>query len=217
MKQFESGRSMVEMLGTLAIIGVLSIGGIAGYKYGMDKYRANETINELTVRAMGLMQQVNRGEIVELNMEMGNTTKLGYTVDAWIDEGDTRYFYIALQNIPSDVCRQMLKEKWTLPTNIYGINSYNDTSETDPCGIDKVTEQIDFEFFRDFNMIGSGEIEMKATAPFGVCSDPDKPLMAVDKSCHSCYTSEQIKIGERGSCQSVCPNRRLIGDACVLK
>ncbi|MBQ9738005.1 MAG: hypothetical protein IJV75_00620, partial [Alphaproteobacteria bacterium] len=37
----QSGRSMVEMLGTLAIIGVLSMGGIAGYSYGMDKYRAN--------------------------------------------------------------------------------------------------------------------------------------------------------------------------------
>ena len=36
----QSGRSMVEMLETLAIIGVLSIGGIAGYSYGMDKYRA---------------------------------------------------------------------------------------------------------------------------------------------------------------------------------
>ena len=30
MKKLESGRSMVEMLGVLAIIGVLSIGGIAG-------------------------------------------------------------------------------------------------------------------------------------------------------------------------------------------
>ena len=30
MKQKEKGRSMVEMLGVLAIIGVLSIGGIAG-------------------------------------------------------------------------------------------------------------------------------------------------------------------------------------------
>ena len=27
----ENGRSMVEMLGVLAIIGVLSVGGIAGY------------------------------------------------------------------------------------------------------------------------------------------------------------------------------------------
>lgn len=31
----QHGRSMVEMLGVLAIIGVLSIGGIAGYRYAM--------------------------------------------------------------------------------------------------------------------------------------------------------------------------------------
>ena len=42
----ESGRSIVEMLGTLAIVGVLSIGGITAYSYAMDRWRANETINE---------------------------------------------------------------------------------------------------------------------------------------------------------------------------
>ena len=31
MKNNQSGRSMVEMLGVLAIIGVLSAGGLAGY------------------------------------------------------------------------------------------------------------------------------------------------------------------------------------------
>ena len=30
-KTSDSGRSMIEMLGVLAIIGVLSVGGIAGY------------------------------------------------------------------------------------------------------------------------------------------------------------------------------------------
>ncbi|MBR2136742.1 MAG: prepilin-type N-terminal cleavage/methylation domain-containing protein [Alphaproteobacteria bacterium] len=30
-KTNQSGRSMIEMLGVLAIIGVLSVGGIAGY------------------------------------------------------------------------------------------------------------------------------------------------------------------------------------------
>ena len=35
MKKLESGRSMVEMLGVLAIIGVLSIGGISGYTLSM--------------------------------------------------------------------------------------------------------------------------------------------------------------------------------------
>ena len=34
-RKAESGRSMVEMLGTLAIIGVLSVGGIAGYTHSL--------------------------------------------------------------------------------------------------------------------------------------------------------------------------------------
>ncbi|MBQ8870568.1 MAG: hypothetical protein IJ019_04250, partial [Alphaproteobacteria bacterium] len=38
----EIGRSMVEMLGVLAIIGVLSVGGIAGYSKAMEKYKLNK-------------------------------------------------------------------------------------------------------------------------------------------------------------------------------
>ncbi|MDR2901592.1 MAG: hypothetical protein LBU87_00580 [Lactobacillales bacterium] len=45
MKNLESGRSMVEMLGVLAIIGVLSIGGIAGYTIAMNRWRANEILD----------------------------------------------------------------------------------------------------------------------------------------------------------------------------
>ena len=45
MKKLESGRSMVEMLGVLAIIGVLSIGGIAGYVLSMNRYRANAMLD----------------------------------------------------------------------------------------------------------------------------------------------------------------------------
>ena len=37
----QSGRSMVEMLGVLAIIGVLSVGGISGYTLSMRRHRAN--------------------------------------------------------------------------------------------------------------------------------------------------------------------------------
>ena len=48
----ESGRSMVEMLGVLAIIGVLSIGGIAGYTQAMKKYRVNEGVSTVTTVAM---------------------------------------------------------------------------------------------------------------------------------------------------------------------
>ena len=45
----EKGRSMVEMLGVLAIIGVLSVGGIAGYSKAMNKYKINKTNDQLSM------------------------------------------------------------------------------------------------------------------------------------------------------------------------
>ena len=50
-RQSSSGRSMVEILGVLAVIGVLSIGGLAGFKIAMNYHRANETIHEVMLRA----------------------------------------------------------------------------------------------------------------------------------------------------------------------
>ena len=43
-----AGRSMVEMLGVLAIIGVLSVGAIAGYSKAMTKYKLNKQSEQLT-------------------------------------------------------------------------------------------------------------------------------------------------------------------------
>ena len=51
------GRSMVEMLGVLAIIGVLSVGAISGYSKAMLKYKLNkqaEAMNLLLNNAMQL-------------------------------------------------------------------------------------------------------------------------------------------------------------------
>ncbi len=57
----ENGRSMVEMLGVLAIIGVLSIGGIAGYTMAMNKYKANE-IMAAASQCMIMARSANAGE-----------------------------------------------------------------------------------------------------------------------------------------------------------
>lgn len=44
----ESGRSMIEMLGVLAIIGVLSVGGISGYSKAMAKYKINQCLDQIS-------------------------------------------------------------------------------------------------------------------------------------------------------------------------
>ena len=45
MKNNQKGRSMVEMLGVLAIIGVLSAAGLAGYSKAMFKYKVQKTVD----------------------------------------------------------------------------------------------------------------------------------------------------------------------------
>ena len=58
-----AGRSMVEMLGVLAIIGVLSVGAIAGYSKAMFKYKLNkqaEGFNSLLNSAIQLQPDLDR-------------------------------------------------------------------------------------------------------------------------------------------------------------
>ena len=47
MKNTEQVRSMVEMLGVLAIVGVLSAGALAGYTKAMYQHKINQTITEV--------------------------------------------------------------------------------------------------------------------------------------------------------------------------
>ena len=61
MKIFESGRSMIEMLGVLAIIGVLSVGGLSGYTMAMNRHRANQVL-DYAQRAAVLFQTSADGE-----------------------------------------------------------------------------------------------------------------------------------------------------------
>ena len=129
----ETGRSMVEMLGVLAVIGVLSVGGIMGYKYGMMKYRVNETVNELNMMAntYGIqMQQMTEEQTMptdgELLNEEGAITRMGYGYEVL---GFDDHFEITLFDIPTEICEQLQKTGWAMP---YDIQVAEVTAET--CG-----------------------------------------------------------------------------------
>ena len=55
-KNNQYGRSMVEMLGVLAIIGVLSVGGIAGYSKAMYKQKMNKSVDIVSKLLMGMRE-----------------------------------------------------------------------------------------------------------------------------------------------------------------
>lgn len=72
----QSGRSMVEMLGVLAIIGVLSIGGIAGYSKAMTKFKVSKSMDQVStivanVRTMYAQQRNYSGLTMERAISFG--------------------------------------------------------------------------------------------------------------------------------------------------
>ena len=65
------GRSMIEMLGVLAIIGVLSVGGIAGYSKAMEKFKVDKAIGEYSQLIIGLMEHKNSLSKLDANQDYG--------------------------------------------------------------------------------------------------------------------------------------------------
>ena len=103
-KTNEQGRSMVEMLGVLAIIGVLSVAGIAGYSNAMNKYRANELLNEASKRATIVAMQVTQGR------SGANLSVVEFGDNSWsvTTDGLTNQFGIVSPSVSADVCKQVV-------------------------------------------------------------------------------------------------------------
>ena len=62
-----AGRSMIEMLGVLAIIGVLSVGGIAGYSKAMQKYKINKMLDDYTMLTTNILEHLDNLKYVSKN------------------------------------------------------------------------------------------------------------------------------------------------------
>ena len=76
MKTNETGRSMIEMLGVLAIIGVLSVGGIAGYSKAMNKFKTNKVADNVSmivtnIRTLYAQQKTYDGLTNKSAVQMG--------------------------------------------------------------------------------------------------------------------------------------------------
>ena len=123
----ELGRSMTEMLGVLAIIGVLSIGGIMGYSYSMDKYRANTTIYDINLRRMDLMAQIDKGHD-EPTLDSWENEKTIYPISLVFDD-DSNDALIQVSDVPEQVCKMIIKDMATqaaITVNSYYIEEQDD-------------------------------------------------------------------------------------------
>ena len=132
-QKFESGRSMVEMLGVLAVIGVLSIGGIMGYSYGMDKYRANETVNDVNLRMLDLMTQLTHHPDMEPNLSSSWGTKGKFYPMDVVSDPDTFEYALEVENVSQSVCQMVFDNLITSYSIEIETMRYEDSNVSDIC------------------------------------------------------------------------------------
>ncbi len=98
----ENGRGMVEILGVLAVIGVLSIGGLYGYQYALHKYNANNIIQDASLAETDLYgtpdnepfpwtpidRQLRSDKVIEIHRDNEGD---GYVRVQDVDEADCKH------------------------------------------------------------------------------------------------------------------------------
>ena len=106
----ESGRSMVEMLGVLAIIGVLSVGGVYGYGVAMKKHKANELLHQASMLATTVSAQIETlgGNLPETITNFGSSNYGTFSTTVTQTE-DKKKFVLTIENVDSSVCDQLKK------------------------------------------------------------------------------------------------------------
>ena len=212
----ETGRSMVEMLGTLAIIGVLSIGGIAGYSYGMDKHRCNQTMRDISLRTVDLLDQLSTGKVPNLTgWEKEQTI---YPINV-VRNNQLGQYALAVDNVPSRVCK-MIGDSLKGQVDIYIGSEILETKTNtadDPCD---ESEKNTMEFY--FNPVfvkctqdsDCGE-DSYCDMDTGWCFDGEKPIGTLKKECTTDADCGQCggTCSDKGVCSGYWDN---VGDDCTI-
>ena len=189
----QTGRTILEMLAVLAIVGVLSIGGLLGYRLVMIRYKANETIHDVMLRATNVPMVWNDYaslydyKYIFPELIPNDVNPVGYAVETWAEPIDSDFFYrVEVKDMPYEVCRHIISMK---PTD---IALYKAGDEIDRTGVDSSQ-----------NDCGRNTINMYFFFT-GEFSDEERLCTRANytesKECCEAFGSEWIK----GACRAPC-------------
>ncbi len=216
--QAQQGRSMVEMLGVLAVIGVISIGGIAGYRMAMNRYQANQIANEINLMRTDAKMKVAQGaeklmlgepyDSGHLNFGSNYAVAFDFADIESEDEGVTEAgYYIKISGISADVCKPLvtllngMNETVALKVN---DKEYNADSSTDFC-TEESNNALEVDFSTDKIISNSGE-ELEPPEEQG-----DEPK---DPECNE-DTCPGGTCNDEGVCECSGENENWTGTDCI--
>lgn len=208
MNNNQNGRSMTEMLGVLAIIGILSIGALVGYQYAINQYKSSNTLEEITRRNVVLAMQYTRGYDLDMS-EFGDRTYLNYPITCDLKEEDYGNYSITIENVPDGVCNQIVQSEY--PALIVVNDEYTNEDNIECQELNKM------EFIFDEQSSWCEKI-----GPDGACCDnsgrccpKSKPLLTNTGQCVSCLGERSIRLGKNIDTCARCSNREVVGEYCA--
>lgn len=130
-RQNESGRTMLEMLGVLGIMGIIMYGAVSGINYGMGTYKINQIYNDVQeqIQAVSDLYSWSRdypnGETMTktacdndvfsrgcATSDQGLVGLHPYGAGIKINKPESGSFSIQYSGIPQDACRRLLEMEW---------------------------------------------------------------------------------------------------------
>ena len=103
MQRNESGRSLLEMIGTLTIMGILSITAIMGFRYGMNKLKANRIYNDAKLAYVSISSS---GGAPYHWAAPEFTPECGYTLSVRRDKDNNNF--VLVDSVEDEVCDLLL-------------------------------------------------------------------------------------------------------------
>ena len=208
----QSGRSMVEMLAVLAIIGVLSITALVGFTYAMNKHRANTIYNDVHLLALHVMDTGKDIVPADFYPDSGKTFTLDTTTYA---DG----FVVKVAAVSEKVCDRIMDVNDPSIEKIY-VGS----EETTSCS---GTQDIGFMFLYDGTLTSGGGASGGSSGGIssGGSTDPVDPCAGIVsiKDCgatddmldqNGCLIVQKISCGSGSYCSGQTCEPCPVADTC---
>lgn len=197
--QTQKGRSMIEMLGVLAIIGVLSVGGIQGFSKAMDTHKVNQTIDNVAsivtnVKNIGMRQNgryagLNTAAAIKMKLvpedliqtndstqkivhSFGGEIQVGTSKELWSNSKNTgeKDFAVVLTNLSRDACLQIVSKDWGGDKTAIAASATNNFKSK--------TEMSTYNV-----KTGKAECKSQSSQKFAVCYNMNMPVSTAAAAC----------------------------------
>ncbi len=136
----ESGRSMIEMVGVLAIMGIITAGAFMLISTAINTQKRSRVTDDVTAIVSGVRTVL--GEYDDFSnldnstifgvLAMSNKNPYGGTYELSVDNANPRQFVVSINGLSKSDCQGLLTKAWTDSVG-YNTSNHKESGATGNC------------------------------------------------------------------------------------